>query len=85
MKFLDTSIESCERLDEARKHLNWGFITMFISFILCGLFAFYLYRAGWVVTGLYFFGFCIMDLVLITGLVLKREIYSLAILIKKED
>ena len=85
MKFLDTSIESCERLDEARKHLNWCVILMVFSFIFCWCISYYLYSIGWIVTGLYFMLFSLIDIVLLCVSVLKREIFSLAILIKKED
>lgn len=84
MKYLDTVIESKERLDKARNNLNIGIILLFIGFTITGFAGIGLYLVGYIVSGLYLMILSAMYLMLIVSFIIKREIYSLAILIKEE-
>jgi len=84
MKFLDTSIENVERIKEGRDSINMGILGLIIIWICFSVFSLILYFIGYYFSAIWFGVFCVEYIVLIGWLVLKRESYSLAILIKEE-
>jgi len=79
MKYLDTTIESIERIEGGRKHINAGItfmaIVSFVSLFIGTLFNSYF--------GIIFLSFGIFSIVVVIGLVLKREIFSMMIFLKE--
>lgn len=79
MKYLDIVVEDVERINEGRRNINTGATVIFLTFIF-SIFVFYF------INDILFFGvISILCLVILCGLMIKREIYSLAILIKKQQ
>jgi len=84
MKYIKTEEATIERLDKARKNLTYGSIICYLLFILCYI----AYALFYVIYSAYediFFLGIVMFLICTVAFVLKREIYSLAILIKQKE
>ena len=84
MKYLDTVTESVERIKEGRNNINKGITFIFIIWILFFIITFLVFivdidYAIWLST------FVILYLILLISLVIKREIYSIAILLKEKE
>ena len=82
MKYLDTVYEKKERINKARENLNIVILLVFIGFAVSGLIGFGFVRINYLITGLYFECTAVMYLVLGVGLIIKREIFSIAIILK---
>ena len=82
MKYLDTVVESTDRIKKARENINKTIILLFIGFVFTGFIGFVFYLWGYVITGIYFECMAILYMLLIVGLVVKREIFSLAVIMK---
>jgi len=85
MKFLDTSIESVERIKEGRDNINMIIPILIVFWICFSVLSLALYLVGYYFSAIWFGVFCVEYLVLIGWLVVKRKSYSLAILIKEEE
>ena len=85
MEFIDTATEDVERIKKARENISKGATLMLIPFGIMAFTGLGLYFVGYIVTGLYFMASSLCYTVLIVGLIIKREIFSLAILIKEEQ
>ena len=88
MKYIDTSTAPIERLKQARENINIGTIILIIaSFLLIWLGALspLLFSSN---IKIYITLFCYVSaigyLMLVVGLILKRELYSIVILIKEK-
>lgn len=84
MKFLDTVTENIDRIDEARNNLNKGINFLFIGFCIFGFISLFFYLFDYKVTAIYLMILNSMYLLLIVGLMIKREIFSLAIILKEK-
>ena len=81
--YLDTALEDTERIKKARSNINkWAVISVIIFFIVF-IFGYFLYSIGLKVTGLMFVIISLIYLILSGELVIKRELFSIAILIKE--
>jgi len=83
LKYLDTVEENVERLRKARDNMNLSIILMGVTAVFMFCIGLYLYLELLLITGIYFFIMGMMDIILLVGIVLKRETYSLVILIKE--
>jgi len=84
-EFLDTTIEDVERIKKGRANINktTTFTTvMFVFFLILGVF---FYQVNYFFSAIYSMTFAIVLLFLDTALVLKREIFSLAIILKEKE
>lgn len=84
MKYLDTTIENVDRIKKARVNINKAVIFCIFLYIIFYSVGLYIYSIEYIVSGLYFFILSIGTLILFVGLVVKREIYSLAIIMKEK-
>lgn len=84
MKFLDTAVEDVDRIKKGRNNINIGITLLFVGFIIYGIISLGLYAFEYKASAIFMMLFCVMDLILISALIVKREIYSLAILIKEK-
>jgi len=83
MKYLDTVTESTDRLKEARNNINKGILFLLFAFVISFILGVFSIFFSYSFSLLCYTG-AICYLVLMIGLILKREIYSLAILIKEK-
>lgn len=85
MKFLDTATEEVVRIKEGRRNINIGITIIFFAFLTSATLLFLSLFYQIVFTFMFFSGvLCILSLILMGVLVLKREIYSLAVLLKEK-
>ena len=84
MKYIDTVTEGVERLKDARKNMNKGVILLFISWIFVMIFSIFLFFIKWKVSATWFAALSVGYLVMIFGLIIKREIFSMMIYLKEE-
>jgi len=82
MKYIDTTVESVDRLKEARENINKGIIVLLIVFASIGILGAVFFAFEYTATGIMFLISSSMYLCLLVGLIIKREIYSLAIIMK---
>ena len=81
--FIDTATVPLERLESARKHIHWAAtVTIIISVFIA---AFTIVAAETIGEYLLFISLDMIFLVLSIGFVLKREMYSLAIFIRRKE
>lgn len=84
MKFLDTVVEDVDRIKKGRSNINIGITLLFVGFIIYSIIFLVFYGFGYKASAIFLMLFCVMDLILIFALIIKREIYSIAILIKEK-
>jgi len=82
LKYIDTVVESSERLRKARENINTGALIILIFFIILDMSSSLCVLFDYMLLAFLLLGYAIMYLLLFMGLVLKREIYSLSIFIK---
>ena len=82
LNYLDTTIESIERLKEARENINKAIFIDFIVFVFSFFFSFFLFFIVNQMIGIYFVVLSAMYVITIIGLILKREIYGIMIYLK---
>ena len=82
LKYLDIVVESSERLRKARENINTGVLMILICFIIFGIASSFCVLFDYMLLAFLLLGYAVMYLLLLMGLVLKREIYSLSIFIK---
>lgn len=85
MKYLDTSFENIERIKEARVNINKGIMLLSCLYGISGIFSLGLFLFGYKTSGIFMLLFCVMYIILIGALVIKRELFSIAILIKEKE
>lgn len=83
MKYLDMVVEDVDRIDTGRLNLNRTIYFLFGCWLFFMCFSMILYLINYFFSAIFMSMFAVSYLILISALVVKREIYSLAILIKK--
>ena len=84
MKYLDTVVEDTDRIKKGRKNINIGITLLLICFTITSLLSFCLYYIGFIITGIYFIALAVCYFILMASLIIKREIYSIAIILKEK-
>lgn len=84
MKYLDTVTEDVDRIEEARKNIWKGILFLFAGFCILGFISLFFYLIEYKLTAILMMIISGMYLTLMIGLMVKREIYSLTILIKEK-
>lgn len=84
LTYLDTVVETKERLTLARQNINIFAIVMAVSYVIYTIVGLLVFLSGSVSLGTFVLVYSVFFLVLFVAFVIKREIYSLAILIKKQ-
>ncbi|MBD3263642.1 MAG: hypothetical protein GF375_00890 [Candidatus Omnitrophica bacterium] len=82
-KYLDLTKEDTKRIKEARANINKWAVISFIIFGIVFAFGYVLYFLDYNVTGLMFIIISLIYLILSGELVLKREIFSIALMLKE--
>jgi len=81
--YLDTNMESVFRIREARKHINTALFIIaliFTGIFLVGILSFTINNY---ITGIYALLLSCINGMLMVGLMVKREIYSIALILKE--
>jgi len=82
--YLDTVFENKERILQGRKHVNMGCTITAILLLIANIFFVYQLLFGSYFIALLLLMVSVTFDVLLMGLILKREIYSLAITLKED-
>ena len=85
LTYLDTVVETKERLTLARQNINIFAIVMAVSYVIYTIVGLLVFLSGSASLGTFVLVYSVFFLVLFVAFVIKREIYSLAILIKKQQ
>jgi len=85
MKYLDTVTEGIDRIKEARENINKLVIYVLLAFVGFMSVSLVLYIVDMKASAIWMGLFAICYLMLMIGLVVKREIYSLAIILKQKE
>jgi hypothetical protein len=87
--YLKTDEESVEKIKKARAKINKIIFLLFIEFFVVAVFTIYFILTGdttkFALLILLGFSYCILNFVLLIGLVIKRELYSVMIFMKGEN
>lgn len=84
MKYIDTVIEDSERLKKARKSINYGVDLTLIGFTSFAVISMFFLLINYPVTATFVAVLSISYLILMVGLIIKREIFSVMIYLKEK-
>ena len=82
--YKDTVVETVESIKKSRNNINLTAFLLLIPYAFFYSMGSVLYLFGYNITGIYFFILAVCFLILMIGLVVKREMYSIMIYLKEE-
>jgi len=85
MKYLDTVTENIDRVKKGRENINKGLVFIMLGWIVYIVLSLILYLTQLYFSAIWIAVLGISFLILTVGIVVKREIYSLAILVKNME
>jgi len=85
MKYLDTVVEDVERIKKGRENINKGIMLSLIFLIIIGLMACVLFSLSLKATAIFLLVIGVMYLIVLSTLVIKREIYGIMIYLKQKE